>query len=67
MARRMVVGIVWFDLAELLRRLGYAVDLLSCRTLEPEKGRLSANFDHLTLLVHLDGARYLVDVGWGDN
>jgi arylamine N-acetyltransferase len=28
--------------AELLRRLGYAVDLLSCRTLEPETGGLSA-------------------------
>jgi N-hydroxyarylamine O-acetyltransferase len=53
--------------AELLRRLGYTVDLLSCRTFEPETGALSADFDHLTLLVHLDDASYLVDVGWGDS
>ena len=51
--------------AELLRRLGYTVDLLSCRTFEPETGALSDDFDHLTLLVHLDDASYLVDVGWG--
>ena len=53
--------------AELLRRLGYAVDLLSCRTFEPSTGVLSAEFDHLTLLVHVDRTPYLVDVGWGDN
>ena len=53
--------------AELLRRLGYRVDLLSCRTFEPSTGGLSADFDHLTLLVQLDRARYLVDVGWGDS
>jgi N-hydroxyarylamine O-acetyltransferase len=52
---------------ELLRRLGYDVDLLSCRTYEADTGGLSAEFDHLALLVHLDGASYLVDVGWGDN
>ncbi len=53
--------------AELLRRLGYAVDLLACRTFEPSSGGLSADFDHLTLLVHVDGTPYLVDVGWGDS
>jgi N-hydroxyarylamine O-acetyltransferase len=52
---------------ELLRRLGYDVDLLSCRTYEADTGGLSAEFDHLALLVRLDGAAYLVDVGWGDN
>ena len=35
--------------AELLRRLGDEVDLLSCRTFEPETGALSDDFDHLTL------------------
>src|SRR5262245_40731962 len=40
--------------AELLRRLGYAVDLLSCRTFQLETGGLSDDFDHLTLLVCLD-------------
>jgi N-hydroxyarylamine O-acetyltransferase len=53
--------------AELLRRLGFRVDLLSCQTFEPVTGRLSADFDHLALLVDLDGTPYLVDVGWGDN
>ena len=53
--------------AELLRRLGYTVELLSCRTFQPATGGLSPDFDHLTLLVYLDGLPYLVDVGWGDN
>ena len=53
--------------AELLRRLGYEVDLLSCRTFERDTGELSAEFDHLALLVHVDGTSYLVDVGWGDS
>lgn len=53
--------------AELLRRLGYRVDLLSCRTFEPASGGLSPDFDHLALLVHLDETSFLVDVGWGDN
>ena len=53
--------------AELLRRLGYRVDLLSCRTFDAATGGLSPDFDHLTLLVHVHAAAYLVDVGWGDN
>jgi N-hydroxyarylamine O-acetyltransferase len=53
--------------AELLRRLGYDVDLLACRTYEPDTGGLSPEFDHLALLVRVDRAAYLVDVGWGDN
>jgi N-hydroxyarylamine O-acetyltransferase len=53
--------------AELLRRLGYNVELLSCRTFEPATGGLSPDFDHMTLLVHVNGEAYLVDVGWGDN
>jgi N-hydroxyarylamine O-acetyltransferase len=53
--------------AELLRGFGYEVDLLSCRTFEPVTGGLSPDFDHLTLLVHVSDAAYLVDVGWGDS
>ena len=53
--------------AELLRRLGFRVDLLSCRTFDAVTGGLSPDFDHLTLLVHVDGAPYLADVGWGDS
>ena len=50
----------------LLRALGYTVDFLSCRTCDASSGAMSAPFDHLALLVHLDDHRYLVDVGWGD-
>ncbi len=46
--------------AELLRDLGFRVDLLSCRVFGD--GRLGPPYDHLTLLV--DGA-WLVDVGFG--
>ena len=53
--------------AGLLRRLGYDVDLLSCRTFDPSTGGLSPDFDHLTLVVHVERIPYLVDVGWGDN
>ncbi len=53
--------------AELLARLGFDVDRLSCRTFDAATGGLSADFDHLALLVRVDGAPYLVDVGWGDN
>lgn len=53
--------------ALLLRHLGYAVDLASARVTSAGGG-LSADFDHLTLVVtspHLDGA-VLADVGFGD-
>jgi N-hydroxyarylamine O-acetyltransferase len=53
--------------AELLDRLGFDVDRLSCRTFDTDTGGLSAEFDHLALLVRVDGVPYLVDVGWGDN
>ncbi|MFC0252456.1 arylamine N-acetyltransferase family protein [Massilia consociata] len=51
--------------AGLLRRLGYEVDMLSARV-HGAGGSWSPEFDHLTLLVTLDGRRYLVDVGFGD-
>ena len=50
----------------LLEQLGYRVARLSCRTFEPDTGGLSADFDHLALLVRVGDDRYLVDVGWGD-
>ena len=53
--------------AALLTTIGFDVDLLSCRTYEPESGGLSDPFDHLALLVGVGGERYLTDVGWGDN
>jgi len=53
--------------SELLLRLGYAVDLLSCRVYQPSSGGLSPEFDHLALLVHTPEGPHLVDVGWGDS
>jgi N-hydroxyarylamine O-acetyltransferase len=52
--------------AALLEQLGYRVARLSCRTFEPGTGGLSADFDHLALLVRVGSNRFLVDVGWGD-
>jgi N-hydroxyarylamine O-acetyltransferase len=50
---------------ELLRRLGYDATLLSARVFGD--GGPGPEMDHLTLLVRLDGARWLVDVGFGDS
>ncbi|HDS01783.1 MAG TPA: acetyltransferase [candidate division Zixibacteria bacterium] len=50
---------------KLLRELGYSVDMLSARVFN-SAGILSQEFDHMTLMVHLDND-YLVDVGFGDS
>jgi len=52
--------------AALLRELGYEVDLLSGRVAN-EIGRFGPEFDHLVLLVRLDGQRWIADVGFGDS
>jgi N-hydroxyarylamine O-acetyltransferase len=51
--------------AELLRRLGYRVALLSAGVAKDDGG-FGPDFDHLLLLVELD-RRWLVDVGFGEN
>ena len=51
--------------AELLRTLGFRVDLLSARVADAN-GVLGPDFDHLALLVHLDSP-WLADVGFGDS
>lgn len=50
----------------LLTELGYKVDMLSARVYNSQKDELGPEFDHMTLLVHLD-KNYLVDVGFGDS
>jgi len=50
--------------AELLRALGFEVDLLAARVLVDDGRVATPLFDHLALLVRLD-ERYLVDVGFG--
>lgn len=49
----------------LLTQLKFNVDLLSARTYDYQKEKFSPEFDHMTLLVHLN-KDYLVDVGFGD-
>ncbi|MBO0792302.1 MAG: arylamine N-acetyltransferase [Ktedonobacteraceae bacterium] len=51
--------------AWLLRALGFQVDLLSARVARADGG-FSPEFDHLTLLVHLE-EDWLADVGFGDS
>jgi N-hydroxyarylamine O-acetyltransferase len=51
--------------AELLRRLGYRVTLLSAGVAK-DTGGFGPEYDHLLLLVELD-RRWLVDVGFGEN
>src|SRR5262245_63691245 len=46
----------------LLRDIGFKVDRLAARV-GRESGGYGPEFDHMTLLVHLDND-YIVDVGW---
>jgi N-hydroxyarylamine O-acetyltransferase len=52
--------------ATMLRELGYDVDLLSGRVAN-EIGRFGQEFDHLVLMVKLEGKRWIADVGFGDS
>jgi N-hydroxyarylamine O-acetyltransferase len=50
----------------LLSNLGFNADMLSARVYNHQKKELGPEFDHMTLLVHLE-KDYLVDVGFGDS
>jgi len=50
----------------LLTELGYRVSLLSAEVARAEGG-FGIPFDHMTLLVEIDGERWLSDVGFGDS
>lgn len=52
--------------AELLRRLGFEVSMLSAGV-HTEGDRFGPDFDHMTLLVRADDALWLADVGFGDS
>lgn len=52
--------------ATLLRGLGFDVTILEARA-KTEVWEAGQPFDHMTLLVTVDGVRYLADVGYGDN
>jgi N-hydroxyarylamine O-acetyltransferase len=50
----------------LLTSLGFNVDILSASVFNSQKNDFGPEYDHMTLLVHLD-KDYLVDVGFGDS
>lgn len=50
----------------LLTSLGFKVDMLSASVFNSEKKEFGPEYDHMTLLVHLN-RDYLVDVGFGDS
>jgi len=50
----------------LLTSLGFRVDMLSARVFNSHKNEFGPEYDHMTLLVHLD-KDYFVDVGFGDS
>ncbi|MCK7529214.1 MAG: arylamine N-acetyltransferase [Ignavibacteriales bacterium] len=50
----------------LLTSLGFNVDMLSASVFNSQKNDFGPEYDHMTLLVHLD-KDYLVDVGFGDS
>jgi len=50
----------------LLTEFGYRATLLSAEVARPEGG-FGIPFDHMTLLVDIDGDRWLADVGFGDS
>lgn len=50
---------------ELLTQLGFYSKIISARVYDKEKG-YGAEYDHLALIVLLEGVEYLVDVGFGE-
>ena len=50
----------------LLEKLDFNISIVSARVFNEEKGNFGPEFDHITILVNLDGI-YLVDVGFGDS
>ncbi len=52
--------------AALLAAVGFKLDRLAANVCG-QGGRFGPDFDHLCLLVHLEEADYLVDVGFGDS
>ncbi|WP_234733665.1 arylamine N-acetyltransferase family protein [Tellurirhabdus bombi] len=49
---------------ELLKSIGYQVEMISGRVYEVEKG-FKDEFDHLAVVAHIDDESWLVDVGFG--
>jgi len=50
---------------ELLRALGFMTKIVSSRVADNE-GKFGKEYDHLAIIVDIDGEQYLADVGFGD-
>jgi N-hydroxyarylamine O-acetyltransferase len=50
---------------QLLKEIGFNIKIVSARVYNGQKG-YSPEFDHMALIVALDDAKYLVDVGFGE-
>ncbi len=50
---------------ELLKAIGFNVKMISARVYDKEKG-FGPEFDHMAIIVALDGVHWLVDVGFGE-
>ena len=53
--------------ATLLRSIGFQAHHVSCQVWESSSDEWGPVFDHLATMVELDGERWFVDVGFGDN
>ncbi|MEL6924402.1 MAG: arylamine N-acetyltransferase, partial [Bacteroidota bacterium] len=53
--------------SELLRAFGFEVTQISARVWSDSKKAWPPEFDHMALLVHIDGSIYMTDVGFGDS
>ena len=51
---------------ELLREIGFQAERVSARVHNTAKDAYGFEFDHLAVLVTIDGQRYLADVGFGE-
>jgi len=52
--------------AALLEDLGFRLDRIQGQVYEARRQRFGPPFDHMALLVHVEGRSYLADVGFGD-
>lgn len=51
---------------ELLKGIGFQVDIISGRVYSKKKNKYPPEFDHMALVVHVGKEKYLVDVGNGE-
>lgn len=51
---------------ELLREIGFDVNMVSANVFDEEE-KPGADFDHMALIVSVDGEEYIADVGFGDS